>query len=237
MHGLYGAALKNRVAELLVVVGLEKSADRRVATYSGGMKRRANLAAGIIHQPRLLVLDEPTVGLDPQSRGLIFDNLRALSGAGKTMSVRYALHGGGSEALHARRHHGLGPGAPQGPRRAARRQRRVQNHEELFLELTGRSLRDYMRKLRRRLEGMLLLRDPRRGRDPLRDAHAMVLITTLVQEDALRRPEAGDDDGARRGGETTASAPQSAGLAALGRFRVVSGCAAARSPRRRSAES
>ena len=64
MHGLRGAALKARIAELLAVVGLEKSADRRVSTYSGGMKRRANLAAGIIHQPRLLVLDEPTVGID-----------------------------------------------------------------------------------------------------------------------------------------------------------------------------
>ncbi len=143
MHGLFGGALKARVAELLAVVGLEKSADRRVSTYSGGMKRRANLAAGIIHEPRLLVLDEPTVGIDAQSRGLIFENLRALAGGGKTMvyathymeeaqklctrvaimdSGRLLVQGPPAELIAAR------PGC--------------RNLEELFLELTGRSLRD-----------------------------------------------------------------------------------------------
>lgn len=143
MYGLYGASLKSRVDELLAVVGLEKSADRKVATYSGGMKRRANLAAGILHQPRLLVLDEPTVGIDAQSRGVIFENLRALSDAGKTMvyathymeeaqklCTRVAIMDSGRVLLQ-------GPPAQLVAERPGCR-----NLEELFLELTGRHLRD-----------------------------------------------------------------------------------------------
>jgi len=143
MHGLRGAALKERIAELLAVVGLEKSADRRVATYSGGMKRRANLAAGIIHQPRLLVLDEPTVGIDAQSRGLIFENLRALSGAGKTMM--YATHYMEEAQQLCTRVAIMDSGRVliQGPPgRLVADRPGCRNLEELFLELTGRSLRD-----------------------------------------------------------------------------------------------
>jgi ABC-2 type transport system ATP-binding protein len=143
MHGLYGAALKKRVDELLAVVGLEKSARRKVATYSGGMKRRANLAAGIIHEPRLLILDEPTVGIDAQSRGLIFENLRELAGAGKTMV--YATHYMEEAQKLCTRVAIMDSGRvlQQGPPAqliAARPGAR--NLEELFLELTGRSLRD-----------------------------------------------------------------------------------------------
>jgi len=143
MHGLFGAALQRRVAELLTVVGLEKTADRKVSTYSGGMKRRANLAAGIIHEPRLLVLDEPTVGIDAQSRGLIFDNLRTLAGAGKTMV--YATHYMEEAQKLCTRVAIMDAGRVlvQGPPAeliAARPGCR--NLEELFLELTGRGLRD-----------------------------------------------------------------------------------------------
>jgi ABC-2 type transport system ATP-binding protein len=143
LHGLYGAALKSRVAELLAVVGLEKSAHRRVSTYSGGMKRRANLAVGIVHAPRLLVLDEPTVGIDAQSRGLIFENLRQLAAAGTTMV--YATHYmEEAQQLCARvAIMDSGKVLVQGPPAQLIAERpKCRNLEEVFLELTGRYLRD-----------------------------------------------------------------------------------------------
>ena len=90
IYGLGGAALARRMDWALDVVGL---ADRRgdaVGTYSGGMKRRLNLAAGLLHEPALLILDEPTVGVDPQSRRHIFDTIRALRDDG--MTVLYTSH-------------------------------------------------------------------------------------------------------------------------------------------------
>ncbi len=78
MYGLQGKALETRVRDSIELVGLEESADERVFTYSGGMKRRANLAAGILQSPKLLFLDEPTVGIDPQSRNLILERLTIL---------------------------------------------------------------------------------------------------------------------------------------------------------------
>jgi ABC-2 type transport system ATP-binding protein len=85
MYGLKGTLLQERVATCLDAVGLTPQADQRVAIFSGGMKRRANLAAAIIHAPRLLFLDEPTVGVDAQSRALIMDLLASLKQDGTTM--------------------------------------------------------------------------------------------------------------------------------------------------------
>jgi ABC-2 type transport system ATP-binding protein len=79
-----------RVEELLAMVGLAARADERVQTFSGGMKRRLNLAAGLVHEPRLLLLDEPTVGVDAQSRQHILDAIRKLAGHG--MTVLYTTH-------------------------------------------------------------------------------------------------------------------------------------------------
>jgi len=90
LHGLGGGRLAARVQEALAFVGLEDRGRDRVATYSGGMKRRLNLAAAIVHDPELVVLDEPTVGVDPQSRNLVFDKVRALRRAGRT--VVYSTH-------------------------------------------------------------------------------------------------------------------------------------------------
>ena len=90
MYGMRGAALKRRVAEVLEQVGLADKAKQRVKTYSGGMKRRINIAVGLLHKPRLLFMDEPTVGIDPQSRRNILDSVKDLNSQG--MTVLYTTH-------------------------------------------------------------------------------------------------------------------------------------------------
>jgi ABC-2 type transport system ATP-binding protein len=90
MYGLAGSALAERVRWALNFVGLADRATHRVATYSGGMKRRLNLAAALVHDPALVLLDEPTVGVDPQSRSQIFDNILALKRLGRT--IIYTTH-------------------------------------------------------------------------------------------------------------------------------------------------
>lgn len=90
LQGLSGDRLDERVATVLGVVGLDDRADDRVESYSGGMKRRANIAVGLLHEPRLLVLDEPTVGVDPQSRTAILDAVATLGGEG--LAVLYTTH-------------------------------------------------------------------------------------------------------------------------------------------------
>jgi len=90
VYGLSGAALAGRVAWCLDFVGLTDRKDDAVAKYSGGMKRRLNLAAALVHDPQLLLLDEPTVGVDPQSRNKIFENIEALHAEGRT--IIYTTH-------------------------------------------------------------------------------------------------------------------------------------------------
>ena len=90
LQGLSGKGLTARVDEVLDVVGLADRAGERIDTYSGGMKRRANIAVGLLHRPALLVLDEPTVGVDPQSRNAILESIELLSGQG--LSVLYTTH-------------------------------------------------------------------------------------------------------------------------------------------------
>ncbi len=90
MQGLCGRALHARVASCLEIAGLQELANQRVETFSGGLKRRLNLAIGLIHEPQLLILDEPTVGIDPQSRRFIHDVLRKLNMHG--MSIIYTTH-------------------------------------------------------------------------------------------------------------------------------------------------
>jgi ABC-2 type transport system ATP-binding protein len=90
LQRLKGADLHERVEEALDVVGLADRGDERIETYSGGMKRRANIAVGLLHRPHLLVLDEPTVGVDPQSRNAILEAVEALSERG--LSVLYTTH-------------------------------------------------------------------------------------------------------------------------------------------------
>jgi ABC-2 type transport system ATP-binding protein len=85
LYDLDGAAAQRAIDEALELVGLADRAGERVKNYSGGMKRRLNLAAALLHDPQILLLDEPTVGVDPQSRNAIFDNLEVLKQRGKTL--------------------------------------------------------------------------------------------------------------------------------------------------------
>ncbi|MBC8121071.1 MAG: ABC transporter ATP-binding protein, partial [Gemmatimonadaceae bacterium] len=85
MYGLGGKYLAKRIETVLELVGLRERATERIETYSGGMKRRINLAAGLLHEPDVLLLDEPTVGVDPQSRNRIFEGIEHLKSEGLTL--------------------------------------------------------------------------------------------------------------------------------------------------------
>jgi ABC-2 type transport system ATP-binding protein len=143
LHGLRGDELRDRIDHCLAMVALQGHADRPVASFSGGMKRRANLAAGVLHQPRLLFLDEPTVGIDAQSRHMILENLGHLRETGMTMVYtthymeeaqqlcsRVAIVDAG-RVIAEGRPHDLIAGAVD-----------CDSLEALFLHLTGRQLRD-----------------------------------------------------------------------------------------------
>ncbi len=90
IYGLKGSLLRERIEAVLKMVGLSERAGDAVETYSGGMKRRLNIAAGLIHEPELLFLDEPTVGVDPQSRNAILESVKELKEHGVT--IIYTTH-------------------------------------------------------------------------------------------------------------------------------------------------
>ena len=85
LYGITGAAGRQRSQELLELVGLTDAADRRTKTYSGGMKRRLDLASALVHQPKVLFLDEPTTGLDPASRLTVWEEVRSINSTGTTI--------------------------------------------------------------------------------------------------------------------------------------------------------
>jgi ABC-2 type transport system ATP-binding protein len=90
LYGLGGNVLESRVANILTAIALADRADHRAGTFSGGMKRRLNLGASLVHEPKILLLDEPTTGVDPQSRNHIFEEVRRLNCAG--MTIVYTSH-------------------------------------------------------------------------------------------------------------------------------------------------
>jgi len=90
MYGLRGAGLRSRVDEVLEIIGLTERARDRVGKYSGGMKRRVNIGVALLHKPQVIYMDEPTVGIDPQSRRNILDSVVALKNQG--MTVLYTTH-------------------------------------------------------------------------------------------------------------------------------------------------
>lgn len=147
LYGMQGAGLAKAISEVLELVGLADRAREAVKNFSGGMKRRLNLAAGLLHDPDILLLDEPTVGVDPQSRNAIFDNLEVLKSRGK--ALLYTTHYMEEVERMADRvvvmDHGkviandtLAGLHAQVPTKPGERP----SLEAVFLTLTGRSLRD-----------------------------------------------------------------------------------------------
>jgi len=90
MYGLRGTALKTRVDEVLEIIGLADRQKDHIGKFSGGMKRRVNIGAALLHKPEVVIMDEPTVGIDPQSRRHILDNVKELNRQG--MTVLYTTH-------------------------------------------------------------------------------------------------------------------------------------------------
>lgn len=90
MYGLGGTKLTQRVGDVLEIVGLSDRAKSKIDTFSGGMKRRVNIAAALLHEPKVLIMDEPTVGVDPQSRNHILETVKKLNAAGLT--IVYTSH-------------------------------------------------------------------------------------------------------------------------------------------------
>src|SRR5712671_5115189 len=148
LYSLTGRALDDAIAKALDLVELADRARDRVKTFSGGMKRRLNLAAGLLHDPDILLLDEPTVGVDPQSRNAIFDNLEGLKRRGK--ALLYTTHYMEEAERLADRIVVVDRGRVVADDTLAGMQRLVPagvagervSLEAVFLSLTGRSLRD-----------------------------------------------------------------------------------------------
>ncbi len=109
MYGLRGADLSRRADEVLEIIGLQDRQREPVGRFSGGMKRRVNIGIALMHRPQVLILDEPTVGIDPQSRRHILDSVKELNRAG--MTVLYTTHymEEAQELSHGDCHHGPGP--------------------------------------------------------------------------------------------------------------------------------
>jgi ABC-2 type transport system ATP-binding protein len=142
MYNLSKSELHERREHLLDVLGLTKAADKKVGTYSGGMKRRINLAIGIIHQPAILFLDEPTVGVDVQSRNAIIRYLQQINETGTT--IIYTSHHM-AEAEEFCKHIALidnGKVIAAGELLKLKTRNAVPSLQALFIKLTGEQYRD-----------------------------------------------------------------------------------------------
>lgn len=144
MYGLKGPEFSNSIQDHLQILGLSDFAHKKIKSYSGGMKRRVNLIAGILHQPKVLFLDEPTVGVDVQSKTVIIDYLKQLNSDGTTI-VYTSHHLNEAEHFCTRVgiiDHGklIGLGTPQ---ELIAKQNDALHLEDVFLALTGKALRDY----------------------------------------------------------------------------------------------
>lgn len=144
MYGIKGETLKKSINEHLEVMGLSKFANKKIATFSGGMKRRINLIAGILHQPKILFLDEPTVGVDVQSKNVIIDYLKLLNKQGTT--IVYTSHHLNEAEIFCTHVAILDNGKIiiKGiPSELIKNQAGANNLEDVFLAETGNALRDY----------------------------------------------------------------------------------------------
>lgn len=143
MYGLKGKQLKNRINECLTLFGLEKNANRRIKTFSGGMKRRINIIAGILHKPKVIFLDEPTVGVDVQSRNVILEHLKKINEEGTT--IIYTSHYMEEAENFCSRVAIIDKGniLTEGkPKELIESKEEYTDLESIFLNITGRALRD-----------------------------------------------------------------------------------------------
>ncbi len=143
MYGMIKSDLKARINELLEVFGLESKAKQLVETYSGGMKRRLNLIAGILHNPEIVFLDEPTVGIDVQSRSVIMQYLMELKSKGTTLV--YTSHHMEEAERYCSRIAIIDNGSIitcGKPPELINSHAECNDLEDIFLKLTGRKLRD-----------------------------------------------------------------------------------------------
>lgn len=143
-YGLKGKDLKDKIHNHLETLGLSKFAHKKISTFSGGMKRRINLIASILHEPKVLFLDEPTVGVDVQSKNVIIDHLKKLNASGTTMiytshhlneaedfCTRVAIIDNGKIITKGK------------PRELITSHQEANDLEDVFLAITGKALRDY----------------------------------------------------------------------------------------------
>lgn len=142
MYGLKGDTLKKKIIDHLSIFGLQEYSNKQVATFSGGMKRRINLIAGILHQPQLLFLDEPTVGVDVQSRNVITEHLRELNKQGMTIIYTSHLMEEAESLCSNIAIIDKGQIIINGLPKVLIAGHSVGNLEQLFLKLTGKELRD-----------------------------------------------------------------------------------------------
>lgn len=144
MYGIKGETLKKSISEHLEIMGLSKFANKKTATFSGGMKRKVNLIAGILHQPKVLFLDEPTVGVDVQSKNVIIDHLIYLNKQGTT--IVYTSHHLNEAEVFCTRVAIIDNGkiVIKGiPSELIKNQPAANSLEDVFLAQTGKGLRDY----------------------------------------------------------------------------------------------
>lgn len=145
MYGLHGKILKESIYLYLDKMGLLEFANKKIEIFSGGMKRRINLIASILHQPKILFLDEPTVGVDVQSKNVIIDHLKQLNKQGTT--IVYTSHHL-NEAEHFCTRVAIidhGKIILQGqPKELIASNEKAHNLEDVFIEFTGKELRDYV---------------------------------------------------------------------------------------------
>lgn len=144
MYGLKGQLLKSKISQAIETLGLSKFANKKVNTFSGGMKRRINLIASILHEPKVLFLDEPTVGVDVQSKNVIIKYLQLLNKKGTTI-IYTSHHLNEAEDFCTKVaiiDHGkiISQGQPQ---ELISNQKNANNLEDVFLALTGKALRDH----------------------------------------------------------------------------------------------
>jgi len=143
-YNLKGKVLKRKVHELLETLGLLNFANKKISTFSGGMKRRVNLITSILHEPKILFLDEPTVGVDVQSKNVIIEHLKKLNAAGTTM-VYTSHHLNEAEDFCSRvAIIDNGKIITKGkPAALVSSHKNARNLEDVFLAITGKALRDY----------------------------------------------------------------------------------------------